>query len=86
MVNKDDVREAAQRTAWNPVAKLADMGVRPGHAYTAAFISIGLSVASWTLSRKSSSRPQADRWGLFIGQWAPTFLALGIALEKEKRS
>src|SRR5690606_4302483 len=51
MTTKDDVREVAQATAWNPVKKLADLGVRSGHAYTAGFAAIGLSMLSWMTAR-----------------------------------
>jgi hypothetical protein len=27
---------------------------------------------------------RADRWGLFVGEWAPTFFALGVALRIEE--
>lgn len=85
MVKKKDVRKAAEATAWSPVAVLSRWGVRSGHAYTAGFVSIGVSLLSWLISRgKRDSKAQSDRWGLFIGQWAPTLLALGIALKNEK--
>jgi hypothetical protein len=59
--------------------------VRSGHAYTAGFLSIALSLGSWLVSRgKKDSKDQSDRWGLFIGEWAPTFFALGIALKHEE--
>ncbi len=62
-------------------------GVRSGHAYTAGFASIGLSFASWLASRGKAddSKSQSDRWGIFVGQWAPTFFALGIALRHEDK-
>ncbi len=85
MMEKKDVRKAAEATAWNPVGVLSKWGVRSGHAYTAGFISIGISLLSWLISRgKDDSKSQSDRWGIFVGQWAPTFLALGIALKNEK--
>ncbi len=85
MVSKKDVEKAAKATAWNPVEALSKWGVRSGHAYTAGFVSIGISLFSWLISRgKKDSKSQSDRWGIFIGQWAPTFLALGIALKNEK--
>ena len=30
-------------------------------------------------------RAQADRWGPFDGEWAPTFFAIGIALRLEEQ-
>ncbi|RPK85037.1 MULTISPECIES: hypothetical protein [Streptomyces] len=69
------------------VKKLHDIGMTSEHAYTAAFASIGLSVASWVVSVKAETRgvERADRWGIFIGEWAPTFFALGLALANHER-
>lgn len=30
--------------------------------------------------KTEDSCAQAHRWGLFVGEWAPTFFAIGIAL------
>lgn len=85
MIDKKDVRKGAEATAWNPVRVLSHWGVRSGHAYTAGFVSIGISLLSWLISRgKDDSKAQSDRWGIFVGQWAPSFFALGIALKNEK--
>lgn len=64
------------------VKKLSDMGIKSEHAYMAAFASIGLSIISWFTSKKTESAgiDRADRWGIFVGQWAPTFFGLGVAL------
>ncbi|TXK20033.1 hypothetical protein FVQ89_06580 [Homoserinibacter sp. GY 40078] len=65
---------------------LHDWGLRSSHAYSAGFLSIGLSFVSWLVSRgRKEPRDQSDRWGLFVGEWAPTFFALGIALKHEER-
>ncbi|WP_433242821.1 hypothetical protein ACQPYK_38765 [Streptosporangium sp. CA-135522] len=62
------------------------MGVKSGMMYTAGAASIGLSFASWLASNsmENAGMDRADRWGIFIGQWAPTFFALGIALRIEE--
>ncbi|MEV6196297.1 hypothetical protein AB0M19_28315 [Streptomyces sp. NPDC051920] len=62
------------------VKKLHDAGVESEHAYAAAFASIGLSLVSWLASNKQENLERADRWGIFVGEWAPTFFALGLAL------
>ncbi|MCP2257349.1 hypothetical protein LX15_001034 [Streptoalloteichus tenebrarius] len=69
------------------VKKLYDMGLRSEHAYMAAFGSIVASVVSWMVSRRVEDTPnaradRADRWGIFIGEWAPTFFGLGLALSR----
>jgi hypothetical protein len=64
------------------VKKLSEMGIRSEHAYNAAFVSIALSFFSWVTSRKKekAGTDQADRWSIFVGEWAPTFFGLGLAL------
>ncbi|ACZ90212.1 hypothetical protein Aros01_06669 [Streptosporangium roseum] len=65
---------------------LHKMGVRSGMMYAAGVASIGLSFASWLTSQsiEKAGTDRADRWGIFVGQWAPTFFAVGIALRIEE--
>lgn len=65
------------------VETLHNAGMTSEMAYTAAFVSIGLSVVSWWTSKNTESAgiDRADRWGIFVGQWAPTFFGLGNALK-----
>lgn len=65
------------------IKKLHDMGLRSEHAYMAAIGSIGLSIFTWATSLKAEpvgGLDRADRWGIFVGEWAPTFFGLGLAL------
>ncbi|MER6222173.1 hypothetical protein ACWCYL_31915 [Streptomyces sp. 900105755] len=64
------------------IKKMHDMGIRSEHAYLAGLSSIGLSFASWLTSLKAEQAglERADRWGIFVGEWAPTFIGLGLAL------
>lgn len=64
------------------VEMLHDKGLRSSHCYDAGMASIALSVLAWTTSMQAeaSGVSRADRWGIFIGEWAPTFFALGLAL------
>ncbi|MEW1780078.1 hypothetical protein [Streptomyces sp. NPDC086777] len=64
------------------IKTMHDMGIRSEHAYLAGITSIGLSVASWVASMKAEKAgiERADRWGIFVGEWAPTFIGLGLAL------
>ncbi|MEU1852167.1 hypothetical protein ABZ499_23560 [Streptomyces sp. NPDC019990] len=65
------------------IKKMHEMGVRSEHAYIAAMASIGLSVAAWVGSlqtERGTGLARADRWGIFVGEWAPTFFGLGLAL------
>ncbi|MET9437853.1 hypothetical protein [Streptomyces sp. NPDC006551] len=65
------------------IQMLHQKGVRSEHAYMAAFVSIGLSIATWATSLNAepgAGVARADRWGIFVGEWAPTFFGLGLAL------
>jgi hypothetical protein len=67
------------------IKKLHEMGVRSEHAYLAAFASIGLSIFAWAASLTAEPHQdidRADRWGIFVGEWAPTFFGLGLALSQ----
>jgi hypothetical protein len=65
---------------------LRKAGISSSMLYTAGLASIGLSIASWFTSRNLESKgiARADRWGIFVGQWAPTFFALGNAMRMEE--
>lgn len=79
------------------IKKMHNMGIRSEHAYMAAIASIGLSVAAWVTSlnaepvgglgfRRGRGLARADRWGIFVGEWAPTFFGLGLALSQHEQS
>ncbi|WP_055481339.1 hypothetical protein [Sphaerimonospora mesophila] len=70
------------------IRMLHQMGLRSNMMYGAGLISIGASIASWFVSKQyeNAGMDRADRWGLFIGEWVPTFFALGIALRMEELS
>ncbi|HEY8295332.1 MAG TPA: hypothetical protein VIG41_08355 [Micrococcaceae bacterium] len=69
------------------IEKLHEAGIKSEYAYMGGFASIALSFASWLISRanRSHDKAQSDRWGIFIGHWAPTFFAVGIALRIEEK-
>ncbi|MFC4104467.1 hypothetical protein [Micromonospora zhanjiangensis] len=64
------------------VEMLHERGLRSEHMYMAGFASIGISVVCWAISQKfeHAGVDRADRWGIFVGEWAPTFIGLGNAL------
>lgn len=68
------------------ITMMRKAGISSSMLYTAGLASIGLSVASWFTSRNLESKgiARADRWGIFVGQWAPTFFALGNAMRMEE--
>jgi hypothetical protein len=64
------------------IKRLHEMGVRSEQAYWAGAASIGLAILAWASSLRAGSGDlsRADRWGIFVGEWAPTFFALGNGL------
>ncbi|RFA14107.1 hypothetical protein B7R22_10875 [Subtercola boreus] len=69
------------------IEKLSEFGLKSEYAYAGGFASIALSFVAYFISRakKGDSKAQSDRWGIFIGHWAPTFFALGVALKLEEK-
>jgi hypothetical protein len=68
------------------IKKLHELGVKSEYAYIGAFASIVLSWVSYAVSRgkKGDDKAQSDRWGIYVGHWAPTFMTLGVALKLEE--
>lgn len=69
------------------IKKLHEMGVKSDHAYNAAVGSIGLSMMVWFMSKRAEKAglDRADRWGIFVGTWAPTLFGLGNALRQSEQ-
>ncbi|MER6827217.1 hypothetical protein ABT352_14635 [Streptosporangium sp. NPDC000563] len=65
---------------------LHKMGVKSNMMYAAGIASVGASIAAWFTSnaQERAGIERADHWGIFIGEWAPTFFAMGIALRMEE--
>ncbi|MDN5761895.1 MAG: hypothetical protein L0H41_06220 [Microlunatus sp.] len=76
------------RQSGGPISALHNVGIRSEYAYAAGLASIALSYVSYFVSRgkKGDDKAQSDRWGIFIGHWAPTFFALGVALKLEEEN
>ncbi|MGP4024325.1 hypothetical protein [Actinomadura sp. 3N407] len=68
------------------ISTLHKWGMRSNVMYTAGVASIGLAFASWIASNRleAAGVERADRWGIFVGEWAPTFFAMGVALRMEE--
>jgi hypothetical protein len=66
--------------------KIHQLGLTSDIMYAAGFGSIGLSILSWYVSKNKEDAgiDRADRWGLFVGEWAPTCFALGAGLRLEE--
>ncbi|MCO6004206.1 hypothetical protein NE236_04370 [Actinoallomurus purpureus] len=61
-------------------------GITSDMMYIAGFGSILASVGTWALSMRTekAGMHRADHWGIFVGEWAPTFFAVGVALRMEE--
>ncbi len=70
------------------VSLLRRAGFNSDIAHVAALASIGASIAAWAASRtaEDASAAKAERWGIFVGLWAPTFFGLANALKAEEVS
>lgn len=70
------------------VRMLHEKGLRSEHAYLAAFASIVGSICTWQASMRMEKKGEerADRMSIFVGEWPPTFFALGLALAHYEHS
>lgn len=59
------------------------LGVPSDAAYLAALGSIATSIGVWAW-RNEKNVANAERLGIFIGLWAPTFMLIGNALKDEE--
>jgi hypothetical protein len=75
------------RNGENMIEQLHNAGFKSEYAYIGGFVSIGLSFAAWAVSMRAedAGNDRADRWGIFVGHWAPTFFGLGNALRSYEK-
>ena len=50
--------------------------------FLAGFASIAASIVAWGIKKGGESDPKAERFGIFIGLWAPTFFILSNRFER----
>jgi len=50
--------------------------------FLAGFASIAASIAIWAVKSKADDAPHAERFGIFVGLWAPTFFILSNRFER----
>ncbi|NJK81730.1 MAG: hypothetical protein HC876_23505 [Chloroflexaceae bacterium] len=67
------------------ISWLHKQGITSDMAYIAALGSIFLSIALWVF-RRGEDTANAERFGIFVGLWAPTLAVLGRALEEKERA
>jgi len=64
---------------------MRNFGIQSDTMFLGAFASIFGSIAIWFLTnRESEDRAHAERFGIFVGLWAPTFWVIGNALKEEE--
>lgn len=62
------------------IKSLRALGLTSGMSYAAGFASVAASIAIWN-NKKGQDEAHAERFGIFVGLWAPTFFAIGNGLE-----
>lgn len=68
------------------IKTVRDLGITSEIAYVAGMASILLSIMSWAAAKRAQDRASAQRWGIFVGLWAPTFFELGNALKIDEEN
>lgn len=68
------------------IKALREFGLTSEIAYAAALGSIVFSIFSWATAKRKADKPSAQRWGIFVGLWAPTFFEMGNALKLEEEN
>ncbi len=58
------------------IQQLRNIGINSTVLQVLGFASIGGSIATWNLRRLSGDAAHAERFGIFIGLWAPTFFIM----------
>ena len=60
--------------------KLQSLGVTSDLMHVAALGPIAASILTWRAAKSSGDAAHAERFGIFVGLWAPAFFALADAL------
>ena len=60
------------------------LGLTQDLMYILGFASVGASIAIWN-AKKGSDEAHAERFGIFVGLWAPTFFALANGIAQDHR-
>lgn len=56
--------------------RMTDIGITSDVLQILGFASVVGSIATWRMASGSGDAAHAERFGIFIGLWAPTFFAL----------
>jgi len=66
------------------VKLLRSSGISSDVLHVAALASIGGSILTWRAAKSKGDPAHAERFGIFIGLWAPTFFALADAVKQQE--
>ena len=56
--------------------RMKDIGISSDLLQVLGFASVFASIATWRTAAGSGDSAHAERFGIFVGLWAPTFFAL----------
>jgi hypothetical protein len=59
------------------------VGLSQDIMYVLGLASVGADIAIWNL-KKGDDKANAERFGIFVGLWAPTFFAIGNGLGQHR--
>lgn len=62
---------------------LKKTGLNQDLMYVLGFASVAASIAIWNL-KKGDDVAHAERFGIFVGLWAPTFFAIANGLAQDR--
>jgi hypothetical protein len=66
------------------VKALRATGISSDVLHLAALASIGGSILTWRAAKNNGDPAHAERFGIFVGLWAPTFFALADAVKQQE--
>lgn len=64
---------------------LHGIGLNSEVMYFAGLASVLASIGAWARSSQTEDKASAERWGIFVGLWAPTFMEIGNALKSAEK-
>ncbi len=68
------------------VKTLRSSGISSDVLQLAALASIAGSILTWRAAKSKGDPAHAERFGIFIGLWAPTFFALSDAVAQQENA
>ncbi len=66
------------------IKQLNQFGLNSDTLYAGALLSVLLSIGVWLFYR-TEDRPGAERFGIFVGLWAPTVMVLGKIMQDAEK-